>query len=45
MKAVGFTEPGTVDVLTDIEKAGKHIGEAHEQRPGHPRSVGWVKEL
>ncbi len=23
---------------------GKHVGEAHEQRAGHPRSVGWVKE-
>lgn len=22
---------------------GKHVGEAHEQRPGHPRTVGWVK--
>lgn len=23
---------------------GKHTGEAHEQRAGHPRSVGWVKQ-
>lgn len=23
---------------------GKHVGEEHEQRKGHPRSVGWVKE-
>ena len=22
---------------------GKHAGESHEQRKGHPRSVGWVK--
>ncbi|NNC80572.1 MAG: carboxymuconolactone decarboxylase family protein [Acidimicrobiales bacterium] len=23
-------------------KAGKHVGEAHEQRAGHPSSVGWT---
>jgi len=29
--------------LTDVGwKVGKHTGEAHEQRKGHPRSVGWV---
>ena len=22
---------------------GKHVGDAHEQRKGHPRSVGWVE--
>ena len=22
---------------------GKHVGEAHEQRPGHPVSLGWIK--
>jgi len=23
---------------------GKHVGESHEQRKGHPSSVGWTKE-
>lgn len=23
---------------------GKHQGESHEQRKGHPRTVGWIKE-
>ena len=23
---------------------GKHVGEDHEQRPGHPVSIGWVEE-
>jgi len=25
-------------------KVGKHVGEAHEQRKGHPRNVGWIKD-
>lgn len=24
-------------------KVGKHVGEAHEQRKGHPSNVGWTK--
>lgn len=24
-------------------KVGKHVGESHEQRKGHPSSVGWTK--
>ena len=24
-------------------KVGKHVGEAHEQRKGHPSTVGWTK--
>lgn len=31
--------------LSDVGwEAGKHVGEAHEQRPGHPVTLGWVKE-
>ncbi len=25
-------------------EVGKHVGEGHEQRPGHPVTLGWVKE-
>ena len=25
-------------------EAGKHVGQAHEQRPGHPVTLGWVTE-
>ena len=24
--------------------AGKHVGETHEQRPGHPVTLGWTKK-
>jgi len=31
--------------LTEVGwNVGKHVGEAHEQRKGHPRNVGWVKD-
>jgi len=31
--------------LSDVGwEAGKHVGEAHEQRPGHPVTLGWVTE-
>ena len=23
-------------------EAGKHVGQAHEQRPGHPVTLGWL---
>lgn len=30
--------------LSDVGwKVGKHVGEAHEQRKGHPSSVGWTE--
>lgn len=31
--------------LSDVGwKVGKHVGEAHEQRKGHPSSVGWTHD-
>lgn len=31
--------------LSDVGwEPGKHVGEAIEQRPGHPTSLGWIKD-
>ena len=31
--------------LSDVGwRAGKHVGEAHEQRKGHPSTVGWTNK-
>ena len=39
-ESVDFAKENLTEVGWD---QGKHVGEAHEQRKGHPRSVGWVK--
>jgi len=40
-ESVDFAKINLAVVGWDI---GKHAGEDHEQRAGHPRSIGWVKE-